>query len=96
MSGQTVTVQMSGRTAIALRYLLPIVATGLEHADDDGETSATLEQAVQDIDRALPPEFRGAIDDAEIAEFRMDAIDMQRAAGVRPLARELKEGDGGE
>lgn len=58
--------------------------TAVEHADDDGETTAVLEQATQDIDRALPPEFRGAIDDHFIAEKRMDAIDAQREAGVRP------------
>lgn len=82
-----VTVQMSGRTAVGLRYVLPLVAESVRHAEPTGdranETFAMLEQAVQDIDRALPPEFRGLIDDADIAERRMDAIDAQLAAGVR-------------
>ncbi len=90
-----VTVRMSGRTAIALRYVLPLVAEAVRHGDDDGQTFATLEQAVQDIDRALPAEFRGAIDDHFIAEKRMDAIDAQRAAGVRPSAPLVEEGGEG-
>jgi hypothetical protein len=81
-----VSVTMSGRTALGLRYVLPLVATACEAADADGETTAMLEQATQDIDAALPQEFRGAIDSAEIAERRMDAIEVQRDAGVRPRA----------
>ncbi len=86
-------VEFSGRTAIALRYILPLVAESLRLAPEtkgrEGETFAMLEEAVGDIDRALPPEFRGAIDDAYIAEKRMDAIDLQRAAGVRPPAPDV-------
>lgn len=82
-----VTVRMSGRTAIGLRYILPLVTESMRHAPEsngrDGETFAMLEQAVQDIDRALPAELRGAIDNHKIAEYRMDAIDVQRKAGVR-------------
>jgi hypothetical protein len=85
MSDQ-VTVQMSGRTALALRYLLPILSTALDLGDDDGETTAILEQTVEDIDRALPASLRGCIDNHKIAELRMDAIDRQREAGVRPPA----------
>lgn len=85
--GGEVTVRMSGRTAIGLRYVLPLVAESMRYAPESkgrgGETFAMLEQAVQDIDRALPAEFRGAIDDHKIAEGRMDAIDAQRKAGVR-------------
>lgn len=81
-----VAVHMSGRTAITLRYLLPILAEGLRHAKDDGQAFSILEQAVADVDRALPPELRGAIDDHKIAEYRMDAIEKQREAGVRPPA----------
>jgi hypothetical protein len=95
-SGDGLTVHMSGRTAISLRYILPLVAESLRLAPEtkgrEGETFAMLEEAVADIDRALPPELRGAIDDHYIAEKRMDAIDAQRAAGVRPLADTTKEG----
>jgi hypothetical protein len=81
-----VTMQMSGRTALALRYLLPILSTALDGADDDGQTTAVIEQAVKDIDRALPADLRGHIDNHQIAEWRMDAIDRQWEAGVRPAA----------
>lgn len=97
--GAVVTVQMSGRTAIALRYILPLVAEAVAPAavsDNDGETMATLEQAVQDIDRALPAHLRGSIDNHKIAEHRMDVIDKQREAGVRPTQQEQGGGHGGE
>lgn len=93
MSGRgemQISVQMSGRVAIGLRYILPLVAESMRHAQESegrgGETFEMLEEAVASIDAALPPEFRGAIDNNKIAEYRMDGIDAQRAAGVRPPA----------
>jgi hypothetical protein len=87
------TVHLSGRTAVGLRYTLPLVATALEDADEGGDTTAMLEDAVGALDLALPPEFRGAIDDAQMAEWRMDVIDLQREAGVRPLATSPPDGE---
>jgi hypothetical protein len=82
-----VTVHMSEGTAFRLRCILPILSTALDGvASDDNETAAMLEQAVSDIDRALPADLRGHIDDRRLAEYRMDAIDAQRKAGVRPNA----------
>jgi hypothetical protein len=80
-----VTVKFDGRTAIGLRYVLPLCAEAVRHADPDGssDTTAMLDEAAQRIDRALPPDLRGAIDDHKVAERRMDVIDSQRKAGVR-------------
>jgi len=92
-----VTVEFNGRTAVGLRYILPLCAEAVRHADLDGSSDTTemLDGAARAIDAALPPELRGVIPDHEEAERRMDVIDAQRKAGVRPEPRvplsEVKE-----
>jgi hypothetical protein len=84
-----VIVKFDGRTAVGLRYVLPLCAEAVRHADLDGSSDTTemLDGAARAIDAALPPELRGAIPDHEEAERRMDVIDAQRKAGVRPEPR---------
>jgi hypothetical protein len=77
-----VTIRMRGKTAFGLRHMLPVVVQIFEGSDLPGaaETTEALREAVVAMDLALPSEIRAAVDEAAIAEKRMDVVDKQRAA----------------
>jgi hypothetical protein len=82
-----VTIRMTAQRAFELRYILPLVAEAVGAEPKANDTKAMLEQAVDDINRALPPALRDLVDEDQINELRMDAIVAQQKAGVRPQRR---------
>jgi len=81
---QQVTIRMSAQRAFELRYILPILSEALSAEPNAAPTMEMLAEAVEDVERALPPELAGVVEEDKINEWRMDAIDKQREAGVRP------------
>lgn len=85
-------VRLTAQVAFELRYILPLVneALGAEAGPEAASTQAMLDQAVAALHEALPPDLRCIVNEREIAERRMDAIDAQRAAGVRGSGKECR------
>ena len=87
LMAREVTVRMSERAAMQFRYILPILLTALDPlapGEDKDDLLSAMEQVIKELDRALPSDLRAKVDERYISEKRMDAIDLQREAGVRP------------